>query len=107
LSFAVSSRNRRRSGHIRAGVDSRRNAQNRLTAPDEANGSSRRAEGTSAAILLRIAAEEEKAAAAIKRIKQIRGLQRQGSARAAQPTELRSAFRCERSDALLGDQGSG
>jgi hypothetical protein len=34
-----------------------------------------RAEGTSAAILLRIAAEEEKAAAAIKRIKEIRGLQ--------------------------------
>jgi hypothetical protein len=35
-----------------------------------------RGEGTSAATLLRIAAEEEKAAAAIKRIKQIRGLQR-------------------------------
>jgi hypothetical protein len=34
-----------------------------------------RAEGTSAAILLRIAAEEEKAAAALKRIKEIRGLQ--------------------------------
>jgi hypothetical protein len=34
-----------------------------------------RAEGTGAATLLRIAAEEEKAAAAIKRIKQIRGLQ--------------------------------
>jgi hypothetical protein len=34
-----------------------------------------RAEGTGAATLLRIAAEEEKAAAAIKRIKEIRGLQ--------------------------------
>jgi hypothetical protein len=34
-----------------------------------------RAEGTGAATLLRIAAEEAKAAAAIKRIKQIRGLQ--------------------------------
>jgi hypothetical protein len=34
-----------------------------------------RAEGTSAATLLRIAAEQEKAAAAIKRIKEIRGLQ--------------------------------
>ena len=33
-----------------------------------------RAEGTSAATLLRIAAEEEKAAGAIRRIKEIRGL---------------------------------
>lgn len=34
-----------------------------------------RSEGTSTATLLRIAAEDEKAAAAIKRIKEIRGLQ--------------------------------
>jgi hypothetical protein len=37
-----------------------------------------RAEGTSATTLLRIAAEAEKATAAIKRIKEIHGLQPQG-----------------------------